>query len=177
MAIACCVTFPRFQCVALFPAKSMVSPRTLPFCVDCVTLFAIILFLVACFLFLLVFPVTLCLGTYLLDLLCLPWPTRWVQNCSFCFSCLSLPYVCLLVFLFLCHNSVGPAAGDMTGRTRIRRNLVPSGLGLRIFVYVSCLFSIFFRLRILLVSSGASHGYFLVLFGLPGIRDDIAQLV
>ena len=87
-----------------------------------------------------------------------------------------LPYVCLLVFLFLCRNSVGPAAGDMTGRTTIRRNLVPSGLGLRIFVYVSCLFSIF-RLRILLVSSGASHGYFQVLFGLPGIRDDIAQLV
>ena len=108
MAIACCVTFPRFQCVALFPAKSMVSPRTLPFCVGCVTLFAIILFLVACFLFLLVFPVTLCLGTYLLDLLCLPWPTRWVQNCSSCFSCLSalrLPSCLFVLVSQLCTSS------------------------------------------------------------------------
>ena len=62
-----------------------------------------------CRLFLvLVFSVTLCLGTYLLVLLCLPWPTRWVQNCSSCFSCLSalrLPSCLFVLVSQLCRSS------------------------------------------------------------------------
>ena len=76
-------------CVALFPAKSMVPPRTLSLCVGCVTLcFNVVLFLAlrACPPF---------------RLLCGPWPTSWTYV-RLCFSSVSALFLsCLPAGLIL----------------------------------------------------------------------------